>query len=241
MSSDLQDKKVVVLGGTSGIGFATARAALAQGAKVVVSSSREEKVAAAVTALGPDADGQVADLNDAGSVRRLFAGIGSFDHLVYTAGESLQLGELANTDMNVVRKAFDLRMFGAIAAVKTAAPNIRRGGSIVLTSGIAGERPLKGWTVVASICGAMEAFTRALAVELAPLRVNIVSPGLVRTPLWSSVPEGDREAMYLHAGSMLPVGRTGEADDIAQTYVYLMNNAFVTGQTIVIDGGGVLV
>ncbi len=241
MSSDLQDKKVVVLGGTSGIGFATARAALAQGATVVVSSSREEKVAAAVAALGPDADGQVADLNDAGSVRRLFAGIGSFDHLVYTAGESLQLGELASTDIDAVRKAFDVQMFGAMAAVKTAAPNIRRGGSIVLTSGIAGERPLKGWTVVASICGAMEAFTRALAVELAPLRVNIVSPGLVRTPLWSSVPESDREAMYLHAGSMLPVGRTGEADDIAQTYVYLMNNAFVTGQTIVIDGGGVLV
>ncbi|WP_268760357.1 SDR family oxidoreductase [Caballeronia mineralivorans] len=110
----------------------------------------------------------------------------------------------------------------------------------MLTSGTAGARPMKGWTTVASICGAMEALTRALAVELAPLRVNIVSPGLVRTPLWSNVPESDREAMYLYAGSRLPVGRAGEADDIAQTYVYLMNNGFVTGQTIVTDGGGVL-
>jgi NAD(P)-dependent dehydrogenase (short-subunit alcohol dehydrogenase family) len=238
---NLQNKKVVILGGTSGIGLATARAALAQGATVVVSSSREEKVAAAVAALGPGADGQVADLNDAESVSRLFAGIGSFDHLVYTAGESLQLGGLASTEIDVVRKAFDLRVFGAIAAIKAAAPNILPGGSIVLTSGTAGTRPHKGYTVIASICSAMEGLTRALAIELAPLRVNIVSPGLVRTPLWSNVPESDREAMYLHAGSMLPAGRAGESDDIAQTYVYLMNNAFATGQTIVIDGGGVLV
>jgi NAD(P)-dependent dehydrogenase (short-subunit alcohol dehydrogenase family) len=132
-------------------------------------------------------------------------------------------------------------VFGAIAAVKAAAPKIRQGGSIVLTGGIAGARPQKGWTLGASICGAMEGFTRALAVELAPIRVNIVSPGFVRTPLWSNVPEIEREAMYRQVGARLLVGRVGEADDIAQTYLYLMNNGFATGQTIVIDGGGILV
>jgi NAD(P)-dependent dehydrogenase (short-subunit alcohol dehydrogenase family) len=238
---NLQNKKVVILGGTSGIGLATARAALAQGATVVVSSSRQERVTAAVSELGLRAEGRVADLNDVGSVSQLFAGIGSFDHLIYTAGESLQLGELASTDISAARKAFDLRVFGAIAAVKAAAPNIRQGGSIVLTSGVASARPQKGWTIAASICGAMEGFTRALAVELAPIRVNIVSPGFVRTPLWSNIPENEREAMYQQVGVQLPVGRVGEADDIAQTYIYLMNNAFATGQTIVIDGGGVLV
>jgi NAD(P)-dependent dehydrogenase (short-subunit alcohol dehydrogenase family) len=238
---NLHNKKVVILGGTSGIGFATARAALAQGAMVVVSSSRQDKVSAAVTELGSRAEGRVANLNDADSVSKLFAEIGSLDHLVYTAGESLQLGELSSTNISQVRKAFDLRVFGAIAAVKTAIPNIRHGGSIVLTSGIASVRPQKGWTVAASICGAMEGFARALAVELAPIRVNIVSPGFVRTPLWSNIPENEREAMYLQVGARLPVGRVGEADDIAQTYLHLMNNAFATGQTIVIDGGGVLV
>jgi NAD(P)-dependent dehydrogenase (short-subunit alcohol dehydrogenase family) len=238
---NLQDKKVVILGGTSGIGLATARAALAQGATVVVSSSSQHKVAEAVAELGLRAEGQVADLNDAGSVSELFGKIGDFDHLVYTAGETLQLGELAGTGMSAVRKAFDVRMFGAIAAVKAAAPNIRQSGSIVLTSGIAGARPQKGWTIAASICAAMEGFTRALAVELAPIRVNIVSPGLVRTPLWANIPEDEREAMYRQAGARLPVGQVGEADDIAQTYLYLMNNPFVTGQTVVIDGGGVLV
>jgi NAD(P)-dependent dehydrogenase (short-subunit alcohol dehydrogenase family) len=237
----LQNKKVVILGGTSGIGLATARAALAQGATVVVSSSRQDKVTAAVSELGARADGQVADLNDAASVGQLFAKIGSFDHLAYTAGDSLHIGELACTDMSAVRAAFDVRVFGAIAAVKAAAPNIRRGGSIVLTGGIASARPQKGWTTGASICGAMEGLMRALAVELAPLRVNLVSPGFVRTPLWSNIPENEREAMYRGVGEQLLVGRVGEADDIAQTYLHLMNNAFATGQMIVVDGGGVLV
>jgi len=134
-----------------------------------------------------------------------------------------------------------LRVFGAIAAVKAATPTIRHGGSITLTSGIASARPQKGWSIATSICGAMEAFMRALAVELAPIRVNIVSPGFVRTPLWSNIPESEREAMYRQAGGQLLVGRVGEANDIAQTYLYLMNNAFATGQVIVIDGGGVLV
>jgi len=238
---NLQDKKVVVLGGTSGIGFAIARAALAQGARVVVSSSREDRVKEAVAELGSHAVGHVVDLNDAASVGELFATIGDFDHLAYTAGDSLLIGELANTDVNAARKAFEVRVFGAMAAVKAAAPHIRRDGSIVLTSGVASARPQKGWTVGASICGAMEAFTRGLAVELAPIRVNIVSPGFTRTALWSNIPDDERETLYREVGARLLVGRIGEADEIAQTYVHLMNNRFATGETVVIDGGGVLV
>lgn len=238
---NLQHKKIVIVGGTSGIGFATARAALAQGAEVLVSSSKREKVETAVAALGAGADGVVADVNNAESMERLFNEAGHVDHLVYTAGESLLFGNLDGLEMSAVRDAFDVRVFGAIAAIKAALPHIRQGGSIVLTSGIASARAPKGLTIGASICSAMEGLTRALAVEVAPLRVNIVSPGFVRTPLWSNMPENDREAMYQHAGSTLLVGRVGEADEIAQAYLYLMNNTFVTGQTVVIDGGGVLV
>jgi NAD(P)-dependent dehydrogenase (short-subunit alcohol dehydrogenase family) len=140
-----------------------------------------------------------------------------------------------------MRKAFDVRVFGAITAVKYAAPNLRHGGSVVLTGGVASLRPHKGWTAGASICGAMEALTRALAVELAPIRVNLVSPGLVRTPLWASIPEAERNTMYLANGAALPVRRVGEPEDIAQSYIYLMANRYSTGQTIVVDGGGVLV
>lgn len=237
----LQDKKVVILGGTSGIGFATAQAALAQGAEVVVSSSNGEKVDTAVRALGAGAVGIVADVNDADSSGHLFARVGDFDHLVYTAGENLLFGNLDQLDLTAVREAFDVRVFGAMAAVKAALPYMRPGGSVVLTSGIASARAPRGLSIVATVCSAMEGLTRALAVELAPLRVNIVSPGFVRTPLWSNIAENDREAMYQNAGSALLVGRVGNAEEIAQAYLYLINNAFVTGQTVVVDGGGLLV
>jgi NAD(P)-dependent dehydrogenase (short-subunit alcohol dehydrogenase family) len=236
----LQGKKVVILGGSSGIGLAIARAATDEGAEVVVTSSRKDKVAAAVGSLGGRATGEVADLVDEAQTRALFERIGAFDHLVFTAGESLVIGPLAAADLGAVRKAFELRVFGAMAAAKHAAPRIRPGGSIVLTTGIAEARPQPGWTVGASICGAMDALTRALAVELAPVRVNAVSPGFVRTPLWGNIPEAEREALFREAGRKLPVGRVGEAHEIAETYVYLMRSTFSTGQTVVVDGGGVL-
>ena len=140
-----------------------------------------------------------------------------------------------------VRQVFDVRVFGAIAAVKHAAPYLRSGGSVVLTGGIASLRPQKGWVALAGVCSAMEGLTRALAVELAPIRVNLVSPGLVRTPLWAALSESEREALYAASGAALPVGYVGEAEDLAQTYLYLMTNRYSTGQTVVVDGGGVLV
>lgn len=238
---NLQNRKVVILGGTSGIGLAAAHAAVEQGARVVVSSSRHDKVEAAVASLGPRAEGRVADLSDTGSVDALFAGIGDIDHLLYTAGDALPLGGLQEMDPGAIRKAFEVRVFGAIAAVRAAVPYMRADGSITLTSGVASARPQKGWTTAASICGAMEGFMRALAVELAPIRVNIVSPGFTRTPLWSNVPESERETIFRQVGLRLPLGRVGEPGDIAQAYLYLMNNTFATGQVLVIDGGGVLV
>lgn len=237
----LKGKRVVLLGGTSGIGLATARLAAGEGATVIVSSSRKDNVAVAVAALGSAADGHLVDLGKEEQVAALFSRIGDFDHLIYTAGESLQLGELAGTGMDAVRRAFELRFFGAMTAVKHASPHIRHGGSIVLTTGIASKRPQKAWTVAASICGAMDSLVRALAVELAPLRVNAVSPGFVRTPLWANIPEAQRAAMYAEVGAKLPVGRVGEAEDIAETYLYLMRNRFSTGQVVVVDGGGLLV
>ena len=240
-TTHLHDQRIVLLGGTSGIGLATARAALAAGASVVVASSSRQRVDHAAASLGDRAEGHVVDLGDEAAVRGLFERLGDFDHLVYSAGDSLQIGLLADTGLDAMRKAFDIRLFGAIAAVKHAAPHLRPGGSVVLTGGIAGLRPQKGWTAVASICGAMEGFMRALAVELAPIRVNLVSPGLVKTPLWAGMPEPQREALYAASGASLPVGRVGEADDIAQTYLHLMGNRYATGQAIVVDGGGVLV
>ena len=111
----------------------------------------------------------------------------------------------------------------------------------MLTTGVAGKRPHKGWVVAASVCGTIEALTRALALELAPIRVNAVSPGVVRTNLWQSMTVEEREHLYESVGNSLPVGRVGEPHDIAQAYVFLMQEGFSTGQTLVVDGGTVLV
>lgn len=237
----LNGKKIIVLGGTSGIGLATAKAAADEGAHVVVASSRQKSIDAALTSLSGKAEGRLLDLSREDAIADFFKAAGEFDHLVYTAGENLELGEIKTLSIDWAQQFWNIRYWGAFTAVKYGAPHIRAAGSIVLTTGVAGARPHKGWTVAASICSAMEGLTRALAVELAPIRVNAVSPGVVRSPLWGAMSESDREAMYRDAGAKLPVGRVGEVDDIAEAYLYLMRENFSTGQVIVVDGGTVLV
>jgi NAD(P)-dependent dehydrogenase (short-subunit alcohol dehydrogenase family) len=237
----LSGKRVVILGGTSGIGLATAKAAQGEGAFIVVASSRRQRVDGALSALQGKAEGDVVDLSDEAQVPAFFERVGAFDHLVFCAGETLHLQALDGMQLDQARGFVNLRFWGAFMAVKYGSPHIRTGGSITLTSGVAALRPRKGWTVAASICGAVEALTRALAVELAPIRVNAVSPGMVDTELWSNMTQSDRAAMYRDTGQKLPVGRVGEADDIAQAYLYLMREGYGTGQVIVVDGGAVLV
>jgi NAD(P)-dependent dehydrogenase (short-subunit alcohol dehydrogenase family) len=237
----LKNQRIIVLGGTSGIGLATAKAAADDGALVVVASKRPERVEQALAALPTSAQGHAVDLASEEQIRGFFERVGAFDHLVYTAGETLQLGDLAATGLDQARRFFDVRFWGALAAAKYAGAHIRPGGSIVLSSGMAGRRPRKGWTIAASICGAMDAFTRALAVELAPIRVNCVCPGLVRTELWDEMSEQARTQMYERAASALPVGRVGEPQDLAQAYLYAMREGFCTGQVLIVDGGASLV
>lgn len=237
----LADKRVVVLGGSSGIGLAVGRRAAAEGAQVIIASSNRERVERAVADIGRGAEGRRVDLGDENAIAGLFESVDSIDHVVYTAGDALQINELASTDLRKARNAFELRYWGALAAAKHARPHIRAGGSIVLTTGIAGDRPRKGWVIAASVCGAIASLTRALAVELAPIRVNAVSPGMVRTDLWRSMADSEPEALFDTVGKALPVGRVGEPADIAQTYLYLMLEGYSTGQVITVDGGSVLV
>jgi NAD(P)-dependent dehydrogenase (short-subunit alcohol dehydrogenase family) len=237
----LHGQHVVVLGGTSGIGLATAQAAAQQGAAVTVVSSNSSNVRRALVVLPGNASGEVADLSDSAQVEAVFERMGELDHLVFTAGEALQLMELKSMDIGLAQGFFTLRYFGTLCAVKAAAPRIRPGGSIVLSTGIAADRAGAGWSVGASICGAVESLTRALAVELAPIRVNAVSPGVVRTPLWARMPADEREQMYASVAGSIPVGRVGEPQDIAEAFLFLMNQGFATGSIITVDGGAVLV
>jgi NAD(P)-dependent dehydrogenase (short-subunit alcohol dehydrogenase family) len=236
----LNDKRIVILGGTSGFGLAVAQAAAAEGARVVVASSTPERVAQALETLPTDAEGRTLDLRDGAAIEGFFGEIGAFDHLVYTAGEALRLGRVDDSDVADARSFFELRYWGALTAAKHGARNIRPGGSIVFTSGTAGARPGPGWAVAASILSAMEGLTRGLAMELAPVRVNIVAAGVVKTPMWRDMPEEAREALYASEAKRLPVGHVAEPAEIAQGYLYLMRQTYVTGQTLYIDGGGLL-
>lgn len=239
--TSLESKTILILGGTSGIGLAIAQRAAREQADVVVVSSNATRVADALRALPAGARGHTVDLSREAELKALFEREPELDHLVFTAGEALQLARLADTDIPTAQRFFQLRYWGAYAAAKHAAPRLRPGGSIVLSSGLAGARPHPGWSLGASICSAMEGLTRALAVELAPTRVNIVAPGVVRTPLWDSLPSADRQALFEHTAANLPVGHVGEPAEIAEAYLYLMRQTYTTGQVLRVDGGGALV
>jgi NAD(P)-dependent dehydrogenase (short-subunit alcohol dehydrogenase family) len=237
----LDGQKVVIIGGTSGIGFATAKAAVRAGAQVVIASSRPDRVDSALERLPGTALGRVMDVTSEEQVRGFFDWAREFDHLIYTAGDRPSVTELAAMDIAYARQAFDIRYWGAITAVKHGHRFIRPGGSIGLSSGTASARPQNGWTLVASISGAIEALARALAVELAPTRVNSVAPGMVRTELWDVIPEHQREAMYKRVGQASLTGRVADAADVAEAHLYLMAQSHCTGTTLVVDGGGLLV
>lgn len=232
----LKNAKVLIIGGTSGIGLGVATAAAERGAIPVVVSRRQSSVDRALANLPDQASGATVDLTDPASLNQLAEDVGAIDHLVFTAGESLELAPLADLTPDIVNRFFGTRFVGALSAVRVFAPHIAAGGSITLTSGTAAEQPGFGALPV-SLCGAMNALTRALAFELAPLRVNAVAPGVVRTPLWDALADADRQAMYSQAAQQLPLGRIGEVADVARAYLYCMEQEFGTGTVITVDGG----
>jgi NAD(P)-dependent dehydrogenase (short-subunit alcohol dehydrogenase family) len=236
----LKNTRVLVIGGTSGIGLGVATAVAERGALPIVASRHQSSVDRALAQLPESALGATVDLTDAASLDQLARDVGGIDHLVFTAGESLELSNLADLTHDRISGFFATRFVGALSAVRVFAPRIAKGGSITLTSGTAAEQPGFGALPV-SVCGAMNALTTALAVELAPIRVNAVAPGVVRTPLWDAMTEADRQTMYDAAAQRLPLGRVGEVGDVALAYVYCMEQAYGTGVVLKVDGGTVLV
>lgn len=232
---------MIILGGSSGLGLATAKAAAAESASVVIVSANQQRIDNALKELPTGSTGFAVDLSKEENIKAFFDQAGSFDHLVYTAGENLILNMIGQTNIDEARTFFNLRYWGAFTAVKYGAPHINSGGSISLTGGTASARPGSGWSIASSICGAMEGFVRAMAVELAPIRVNSVVPGVIKTNLWGSMSDADREGLYKSQADSLLLKRVGEAEDIALAFLYLMKQQFGTGQNITIDGGAVLV
>ena len=234
MTSSLNGKTVIVIGGSSGIGAAVAQAAAARGAQVVLAGRR--------MASGSEHGlrSEPVDVTDAASLQRLFDSVGRFDHLVYTSGPSVRAKALIETDLDEAQDNFNVKLWGALRAIQLALPFLDAHGSISLTSGQLGRKYVPGQFIKVGINAATEALGRQLAKELAPRRVNVISPGVIDTPAYAGMAEEQRLAMFAKAGGALPVGRVGRAEEVAAGYVLAMENGYMTGAVIDIDGGGLL-
>lgn len=231
---------VVVVGGSSGMGRALAAELVAQGSEVTVAGRSAGKLDAVRRELGVRTVAM--DLAVEQDIERLFATTGKVSHIVSTAadvGGAYQ--PISEYDVPAARSAVDSKLLGPLLLAKHGAPLLEPGGSFVFTSGIAAYRPGPRASLLAALNGALASLAAALAVELAPLRVNVVSPGWVDTPIWKDV-AGDAAPETLAAmAARLPVGRIGRTQDIAAAIIALLRNGFITGTVLHADGGHRLV
>lgn len=233
----LKGQKVVVVGGTGGIGLAVAKTASVQGASIVIASRSQSRCEQAKSTIDGAVEAYTVDVTDEDSIKALFNKVGEFDHLVTTPGDPVTFETFLNADLTVVMHQFAVKFWGQYLCARYGAKGIKPHGSITFMSG--GGRRNKGNSTLASINGAINALVEVLAVELAPIRVNVVRPGLVKTDLWNNFSEEERLHMYKSVGENLMVGRVGLPEDIAETYLYLLKSGFTTGTAITIDGGAV--
>ncbi|MBM4229059.1 MAG: SDR family oxidoreductase [Gammaproteobacteria bacterium] len=226
----LQGRTVVVLGGSSGIGLATARAAQAEGAEVVITGRDAARLAKAKAVLGGQIRTGQFDAAHETPMREFMESLPVIDHIFSTAGTLVNDAGLTPA-RGQLRPAMGVRFWAALYACKYGAPRLRA----------AARRPLAGAAVASASCGAVESFARAMALDLAPVRVNVIAPGYVDTPLFDALLGEQRDAVLAAAGAKLPVGRVGRAEEIADAVLFLMKNEYVNGTTLTVDGGGLLV
>jgi NAD(P)-dependent dehydrogenase (short-subunit alcohol dehydrogenase family) len=236
----MSDRTALVVGGTSGIGLATARRLEALGATVHIAGRSKERLDD-VAASDPALAGHQADGGHAVEIAALAEAVAPVDWLVITLGGSEGAGPIADLDLGMLRRAFDAKFWGHVTTLQAALPYLTRDGSVTLIGAISARAGLPGSAGLAAINGAVEALVKPLAAELAPIRVNGVSPGFVDTPWWSALPEEARQAYFAQATRALPARRIATADDIADAVVLAATNPNLTGTVIETDGGARLV
>jgi NAD(P)-dependent dehydrogenase (short-subunit alcohol dehydrogenase family) len=231
----LKDQKVVVVGGSSGIGLSTAELAKREGAEVIISSRNAERLDAVAKSLGATAI--PADVTSDESIVDLFRKCGPVDHVVVTAAQ-LRTGPFKTVKMEDVRATMEGKFWGAWRVARAA--EIRPGGSLTLVSGYLSLRPRPNSAIIGAANGALESLARSLALELAPVRVNAVSPGIIDTPIRAAMPEEARRDMLAKTAAALPVGRVGVGEDIARQILAFMTIGFATGSIVYLDGGALI-
>jgi NAD(P)-dependent dehydrogenase (short-subunit alcohol dehydrogenase family) len=229
----LKNKKIVIVGGSSGIGFAVAQKALAAGANVLIAGRSETRLAGALAQLQGNVSSSVLDASNEEAVIDFFASVGEFDHLAATIKPELPAKSFLENDTNAVRAACDAKFWGQYYLAKHGAKLVREGGSITLTSGIASTHPYPGYSAVSVMNAAVESLSRAIAIELAPIRVNTVCPGFVN----ATTQQSSRVQYVKKLAPNLPLNRLADAAEIADAYLYLFNSTYSTGTVLLVDGG----
>ena len=235
----LKDQTVVVIGGSSGIGLATAKAAAGEGARVVITGRSQERLNSAAAKIGAAATAVALDASDETGTRAMFGRLARVDHVFVVAGGLV--GDMKLTaETSEIRPAMDIRFWGLVYAAKYARPKMADSGSITVMSGTAALRPIAGAAVASASCAAVEGLARSLALDLAPVRVNAIRPGLIDTPLIDQFFGARKEERMRAYAARLPVKRVGRAEEVADAVLFLMRNGFVNGITLTIDGGGLV-
>ena len=233
-----EGQHVYVMGGSHGIGEAAARAFAAAGAHVVVTGRSKERLDAAAARIGHPVSTRPLDATDPDAVARFFGDGEVVDHLVLALSPgAVALGPLVTLDEGALRTAFDGKFFAHVRVVQAAAPHLRPDGSVTFISAASARAAGPGTAGLAAANGAIEAMVPPLATELAPVRINAVSPGVIDTPWWHSLPEDQRAAVFEGVAAGVPAGRVGRADDVADAVLYLAGNSFVTGTVLDVSGG----
>jgi NAD(P)-dependent dehydrogenase (short-subunit alcohol dehydrogenase family) len=238
MGKALQGCQVLVVGRGSGIARAVTLLARAEGADVVVAGRDRSTLASAYD--DPGITAEVVDITDDASISALAERVGALDHVVSTASARAR-GALRDLDRASLRQSLDTKVLGPVMLAKFFAPHVRPGGSFVLFSGVNAFKVNVGYLGVAITNGAVDFLTRSLAVELAPIRVNGISPGVIDTGAWDPMGDEGKQAFFQHVGSTNPAGRIGTVDDVAHAALFAMTNTFMTGTMLKIDGGEPLV
>lgn len=229
-------KRVLVVGGSSGIGLGTARLARSHGGAVTIVSRSAARLAAAKAGLGAVETCPV-DASDAQAVQTFFKARDPFDHVLVTAAE-LAASPLRGASLDDARAAMDSKFWSAVHVAREA--RITPGGSLTFVSGVLSRRPAPGATLLGAINAALEGLAQGLALELSPVRVNCVSPGRIDTAWWDRLPPAERAALMQRTAAALPAKRIGTADDVARQILACMLNDYMTGSVVVVDGGASL-
>lgn len=256
----LLGKRILVLGGTSGIGFSVAEGCLEHGANIIISGSSEESIQRSIDRLrssypaaGPEQIGGYAcNLADIPNLETNIKGLldkatvaGKLDHIAFTAGDipaTLPITDISVTD---IPPAMSIRLYGALIVAKFIPRfmEVSSGSSLTLTGGATVDKPRPAWSLTVAVGGALEALTRALTVDLQPIRVNLVSPGFVHTGRFGRVVDTAEklEAFLVSAKKGTTTGEVGRPEDVAEAYLYTMKDRSITGEVIRSNGGKLLV